>query len=112
MNHGEMLSGPWEKGKMDMDMNCYYDVSGQSPKFLGHDFAEWQKQHDTQSIVTDPGFRDAAHYDFRFKHRKAARKIGFEPFDYSRAGVYGTEAWKAKARMEQAELDAFSQLFR
>jgi hypothetical protein len=25
------------------------------------------------------------------------KKIGFKPFDYSQAGVYGTEEWKALA---------------
>lgn len=52
---------------------------------------------DLHSIVADPLFEDPENYDFRFRKRAVARKIGFVPFDYSRAGVIGSEDWKAKA---------------
>ena len=35
--------------------------------------------------------------DFSFKKKSAIRKIGFVPFDYKKAGVYGSEEWRRKA---------------
>ena len=35
-----------------------------------------------------PLFVDAARRDFRFRDTSAAAKIGFRPFDFSRAGMY------------------------
>lgn len=37
--------------------------------------------------VADPGFTDAANYDFSFRENSEAIKLGFEPWDYSRAGT-------------------------
>lgn len=37
---------------------------------------------------------DPENFDFRLKSLSVARKIGFVPFDYSQAGVYGSDEWK------------------
>jgi len=110
MERGAVISGLW--GKVDMDHNCYFDLSGRPLTFLKDDLAAWQKKHDQHSVFVNPGFKDAAHYDFRLASKKVARKIGFKPFDYSLAGVYGSEAWKQKAQMEPEELEEFAKLFR
>lgn len=112
MKHGELLAGAWDKGIIDMNMNCYYDVTGKRPSVLGHDFSEWQTMKEPRSIWENPRLRDPENGDFHFVSKKTARKIGFVPFDYTKAGVYGAEEWKAKAQMEEAELNAFSQLFK
>jgi hypothetical protein len=54
---------------------------------------------DAHAVVADPLFVDPADEDFRFKNEKVIRKIKFRPFDYSKAGVYGSDEWKQKAQM-------------
>ncbi len=39
--------------------------------------------------------------DFHFKNLSVARKINFIPFDYSKAGVYGSEEWKKLAELDK-----------
>ena len=36
--------------------------------------------------------------DFTFINERAARTIGFKPFDYKKAGVYGSNKWIEKAK--------------
>ena len=35
--------------------------------------------------------------NFNFKKKTAIRQIGFKPFDYNEAGVYGEKEWVKKA---------------
>jgi hypothetical protein len=96
---GVLLSGPWDRVKLKMDKNCYWDASGREVKPIGKSMAEWQKQtgHDKNSIIADPLFINAKNYDFHLKPNSPALKVGFKPFDYSKAGVYGDPAWIKKA---------------
>jgi len=96
---GPLLSGPWTKVNANMDDNCYWNAAGQDVTFAGMPLDQWRQQlkRDEHSIVADPLFVDPAHGDFRLKPDSPALKIGFEPFDYTKAGVYGDPAWIAKA---------------
>jgi len=95
---GSLLAGPWTQVKVNMDKNCYWNAAGQDVTFVGMSLEQWrQKGHDLHSVIADPGFVDAKKLDFRLKPDSPAIKIGFEPFDYTRAGVYGEAAWIAKA---------------
>ncbi|MBW8040751.1 MAG: right-handed parallel beta-helix repeat-containing protein [Planctomycetes bacterium] len=97
---GVLLSGRWDKVKINMDNNCYWDAAGREVKPLNKSMADWQKQtgHDKNSIIADPLFVDAKNYDFRLKPNSPALKVGFKPFDYTKAGVYGDPAWIKKAK--------------
>jgi hypothetical protein len=71
-------------------------------------FAEWQKMgKDRNSIVADPLFIDPQNLDFRFRNTRVARKIGFTPFDYSKAGVYGDPEWINLAKLDPALMEEF-----
>ena len=50
---------------------------------------------------------DPLAFDFNFKNLSVVRKIKFIPFDYSKAGVYGSEDWKKLAGMEPELLKEF-----
>lgn len=96
---GPLLAGPWDRVKVNMDNNCYWNAAGQEVQFIGLTLDQWRQQegHDQHSIIADPGFVDAKNLDFRLKPNSPALKIGFEPFDYTKAGVYGDATWIAKA---------------
>lgn len=72
----------------------------------GADFAEWQKQgYDTDSVVADPLFVDAAAFDFRLRPESPAIKLGFQPFDLSTAGLVGEEWRQRAAAIQRPKLD-------
>jgi len=95
---GPLLSGPWTKVNTKMEKNCYWNAAGEQIKPAGMTFEQWQKTgHDQNSIVADPLFNDADRRDFHLDPNSPALKIGFTPFDYTKAGVYGDRAWIRKA---------------
>lgn len=104
-DRGRLLSGPWKEGNVKMENNLYWRMGGEEVDFMGMSLAEWQEQgRDSGSLVLDPGFAAAGKRNFRFGDGSAvsagaaAAKIGFEPFDFTRAGVYGDPAWIELAR--------------
>lgn len=104
---GEMTSGNWADAQIDMDRNCYWDLRSDTVRIGGRSFAEWQQVKDRHSVVADPGFRDPTALDFTFRTRRTIKKIGFRPFDYNRAGVYGSDEWKARAQLSPEIVAAF-----
>jgi hypothetical protein len=97
---GPLLAGPWDKVKINMDKNCYWDATGKEVTFVGKTLEDWRKEkgHDVNSIVADPNFVKADELDFHLEPNSPAIKLGFKPFDYTKAGVYGDAAWVDKAR--------------
>jgi hypothetical protein len=62
--------------------------------FVGLDLNGWQdKGRDKNSIIADPLFVDPAKHDFHLKPDSPALELGFVPFDYAQAGVYGDPEW-------------------
>lgn len=96
---GDLIAaGTAKDDKVRLESNLYYVTSGQPPTFQGLSLEEWQKLgQDPGSIVADPLFEDVdperGRYDFRLKPNSPALKIGFKPFDYRKAGVYGDPEW-------------------
>jgi hypothetical protein len=84
----------------DWDFNLYWHTGGPAKlRFFGMEFAKWQALGlDRRSIIADPQFVNAAAYDFRLKLASPARKLGFQPIDVSKVGLYGDAAWVNEAR--------------
>jgi hypothetical protein len=98
---GSLLVNNWSKFNVLSDYNCYWDTRTKDVKFTDKSFADWQKSgKDANSLIADPLFVNPAAFDFHFKSQIVAKKIKFVPFDYSRAGVYGSVEWKKKAEFD------------
>jgi hypothetical protein len=91
---GNLLDGNWKDGHFEMDRNLYWKIGEPALTFAGLSFADWQKTgKDQNSLIADPLFVNPNQHDYHLKENSPAQKIGFKPFDYSKAGVYGDAAW-------------------
>jgi hypothetical protein len=107
---GTLHVNNWAKFNLLTDYNCYWDTRTKDLKFTDKSFAEWQKAgKDTHSVIADPLFVNPAAFDFHFKDQKIAKKIKFVPFDYSKAGVYGSEEWKKLAEFDNSLASKFDE---
>ncbi len=98
-DNGDLLGSTWKNGNWLIDYNLFWDTSGKLLTFAGRTFDEWKAQgHDRHSAVADPKFAGAEKRDFRLAPDSPALSLGFQPFDYSRAGLYGDPAWVARPR--------------
>ena len=105
---GQLLDNEWKKIRIEMDNNLYWNISGKDFAFAGLSFTEWQKLgRDAHSIIADPGFKDSENFDFTIKSKRNTHKVGFVPFDYKKAGVYGDKAWIEKAKLPASIIIAF-----
>jgi hypothetical protein len=94
-----ITAGRINDDQVRFESNLYYDASGQPVDFQGLTLAQRQENGwDQGSIIADPLFVDPARGDFRLQPDSPAAKIGFQPFDYSQAGLYGDDAWVAIPR--------------
>lgn len=96
----KLLHGPWTKLNVKMSNNLYFNCAGKPVTFAGMDMKAWQaKGHDAGSVIADPQFVDPSKFDFHLrKDASAATAVGFKPFDYAQAGVYGSPDWKKLAK--------------
>jgi hypothetical protein len=96
---GKLLDGKWRDANVLMQNNVYWNAAGAPVTFDGLTLADWQKSgKDAGSVVADPKFVDPDHHDYRLRDDSPAPALGFKPFDYSKAGVYGDDAWLKLAR--------------
>ncbi len=76
----------WEDGHFDMNDNLYWH-EGKPFDFAGFTLDQWQAMgKDTRSVIADPMFIDALLGDFHLREESPALRIGFEPWDYTKAG--------------------------
>jgi len=101
-NTGNLLVSNWDKIEIQSDYNCYWDTRTKDVRFSKLSFQEWQKAgKDRHSIIADPEFANPQLFDFRINNKALMKKIRFKPFDYSLAGVYGSEEWKKLAVLDK-----------
>jgi hypothetical protein len=78
---------PWDKEHYVFDHNLYWNPNQPNFKFFTWTWAEWQARgQDKHSLIADPLFTDPDNGNFTLKPSPLAEKIGFKPFDYSKAG--------------------------
>ena len=96
---GKLLEGQWLDPNVHLLHNLYWRTDGGPIDFAGKSFADWQKSgKDEGSVIADPHFVAAQTRDFRLNRDNAVlASIGFKPFDFTQAGVYGEAAWKQLA---------------
>jgi hypothetical protein len=108
---GTLLSSNWHKFNLNAEKNCYFDTRTADVKFADQSFSDWKKAgKDAGSIIADPLFMDPGNFDFRLKKQTVAKKIGFKPFDYSKAGVYGDEGWMKLAAFDPTLAKRFDEV--
>jgi parallel beta-helix repeat protein len=109
-NSGSLLTSQWSKVRINSDNNCYWDTRTKDIRFDKLSFTEWQASgKDTKSVVEDPKFVNPLQHDFRIQNKSMLKKIGFKPFDYTKAGVYGDEKWKKLAEFDPALAKAYDE---
>jgi hypothetical protein len=86
----KLFHGNWGDDGVEIGGNLYWRM-GKAVELGKADTSD-------SSIVADPLFVDPLNDDFRFADPSVAKRIGFQPFDASQAGVYGDEAWKEHAK--------------
>ncbi|HZP85057.1 MAG TPA: right-handed parallel beta-helix repeat-containing protein [Chthonomonadaceae bacterium] len=95
---GPLFSGSWKDANVRLEDNLYWNAGGQPVTFEGLSLAAWQKTgKDAGSRVADPLFVAPEKGDFHLRPGSPALEMGFKPFDYTQAGVYGDPAWQKLA---------------
>jgi hypothetical protein len=95
---GPLLTNRWNDDKFTMESNIYWNASGEAVTFAGQNLTAWRARgHDKKSLIADPKFANPKKFDFRLQTDSPAAKIGFKPFDFTKAGVYGDAAWRKLA---------------
>ena len=77
-----------DRAKAIYTKNLWFNAGGEAT-FSGKTHDEWTAEtgKDADGIVADPMFVDPDANDFRLKPGSPAEKIGFVPFDYTKAGI-------------------------
>jgi hypothetical protein len=87
-DRGELATaGRINDGNVKFASNMYWRESGPDIDFQGLTLEERQaKGWDIGSVIEDPKFVDPDNLDFHFRPDSPYKDIGFEPFDYEKAG--------------------------
>jgi parallel beta-helix repeat protein len=89
---GDLLGSSWKNDRFVIDGNLYWDQRAgpdvAKMKFSRATLEQWRSRgHDTNSVIADPSFVNAAKGDFGLQTDSPAAKLGFKPIDLSAIGV-------------------------
>lgn len=110
-NQGNLTGIRWDKTNFFSDYNAYWDTRTQNIMVADRSFKAWQKSgKDQHSIIANPQFADPFRLDFRIKNKCLISKINFKPFDYTKAGVYGSKEWVELAKFDEKLATEFDEM--
>jgi hypothetical protein len=110
-NSGTLLSSNWSKINLKSDNNCYWDTRTKDIKFDQQSFTEWKSSgKDRNSIIADPSFVNPKTFNFHLKNKGSLKRIEFKPFEYEKAGVYGSSEWKSLAAFDSKLAQLFDEV--
>jgi parallel beta-helix repeat protein len=96
-DQGDLLGANWTDGSYITQDNLYYDTRGAEIRFADKSFNEWKESgQDRGSIIADPLFINAKHFDFRLQPESPALKMGFHQIDMTTVGPRvpaGADMW-------------------
>ncbi|EMI57105.1 right-handed parallel beta-helix repeat-containing protein [Rhodopirellula sallentina] len=84
-----LFYGKWGDDGVKIGGNLYWRIGG--------DVDLGEVDTSEESTIENPRFADPENDDFQLIDETATSKIGFQRFDWHRAGVYGRKAWVEKA---------------
>ena len=89
---GNLLGSTWKNDHFVIDDNFYWDTrigtNATKMKFSSATLDQWRARgHDTNSVIADPLFREAAKHDFRLRWDSPPLRRGFKSIDLSVIGV-------------------------
>ncbi|HEX3999627.1 MAG TPA: right-handed parallel beta-helix repeat-containing protein [Pirellulales bacterium] len=91
-NASPLLGSNWRDNNFHLDNNVYWNPSYPEIKFFGGlSLDQWRaaRHQDEHSLIADPRLVDPAHGDFHVRPDSPALRLGFQPFDYTKAGRTG-----------------------
>lgn len=93
------VPGAWKEANLSIRRNLYWRTDGEPILFGDLSWREWRLMgRDLGSLIADPLFVAPGEGDFRLRAVSPALLLGFQPFDYTRAGVTGDPQWVALAK--------------
>lgn len=98
IKEGDLFSGNgFGAQNIILSRNCYWSISDVIPNVGRENIYQWIQTREPDSIYMNPLSRNSTIEDPRSLNWRVYKKIGFKPFDFHSAGVYGSRAWMALA---------------
>jgi len=87
-DRGTLFGSNWKNDRFKLNRNLYWRTDGKTiVGWHNTPWKDWQaKGHDVDSLIADPLFVDAEHFDFRFKPGSPAAKLSIQPIDLTGVG--------------------------
>ncbi len=87
-NASPLLGSNWNDNNFRLDYNVYWNPSHPAISFAGKTLDHWRadRHQDEHSLIADPLLVNPMHGDFHVRPDSPPLRLGFKPFDYTKAG--------------------------